>query len=67
MLSYLRTAEPWIAPFDCTNDLDQVAGWPFGSRLTLGVGGVKEAVFEISEPTMKAQEGGRFEDNSGAQ
>jgi hypothetical protein len=56
-----------IAPFEFTDGLDQLRRWPFGTGLASGVGGVKKSVFEIPEPTMKAQQGGRFENDGSTQ
>jgi len=62
VLRNLRAAESGIAPLDFTDGLDQIRCGPFGPRLLLRSGGVEESIFEILEPTMKAQQGGGLED-----
>jgi hypothetical protein len=40
---------------------------PFGTWLLLRTRGIEESIFEIPEPTMKAQQGGGLQDDGGAQ
>jgi hypothetical protein len=66
VLRKLGTAKTGIAPLKFTDGLDQFRSRSFGPWFTFGVRGVKEPVFEVSEPAMKAEQGGRFENNGSA-
>ena len=60
-------AKTRIAAFEFTDDLDLCGRGPFGPRPALGVGGVKQPVFEISKRTMKAEQGGGAKDDGRAE
>jgi hypothetical protein len=54
MLCDLRAAKTGIALLEFTDGPDQFRRGPFWTWLLLRTRGVKESIFEILEPTMKA-------------
>src|ERR1035437_1995267 len=62
LLRDLRAAKAGVAPLECTDGSDQFRSGPFWTGLFLWTRGVEESIFEILEPTMKAQQGGGLED-----
>jgi hypothetical protein len=50
-----------------TDQVDQLRIRSFGARLALGAGGIQESIFEIPQSTMEPEEGGRAENDGGAE
>jgi hypothetical protein len=57
LLGNPRAAKSWIAPLDFADGLNQGRCGSFGSRLNLGIRGIKPTILELFEPPMKAQQG----------
>jgi hypothetical protein len=67
VLSDLRTAKTGIALLEFTDGSDRFRGGSFWTWLLPRTRRIEESIFQIPEPTMKAQQGGGLQDDGGAQ
>ena len=67
VLGDLRAAKSGITPLEFADGSEEFRCGPFWTWLFLRTRGVEESIFEILEPTVKAQQGGGLEDYGGAQ